>query len=137
MAEADCRVVVVTPSGAKTKKPPKVGFKLSDVIDDAMCTPEGKQAMQDARRWAADTLYADEPQSLQALRLRLGMQQADLAKRLNTTQPRISLYERGVEQPAFEMMQRMCQVLEVDMNTLSSAIAHASTRTVRNVKATA
>ena len=93
--------------------------------------------MQDARRWVADTLYANEPQSLQALRLRLGMQQTDLANRLNTTQPRISLYERGQEQPAFEMMQRMCQVLEVDMNTLARAIAHASTRTVRNVKASA
>lgn len=137
MTEADCRVVVVTPNGIKTKKPPKVGFKLSNVIDDVTSTPEGALEMQDANRWAAEALYANEPQSLQALRLRLGMQQADLARRLNTNQPRISLYERGLEQPSFDMMQRMCKVLDVDMNTLSSAIAHASSRTVRNVKESA
>lgn len=137
MAEADCRVVVVTPNGAKTKKPPKLGFKLNDVIEEVMSTPEGTQAMQDARRWAASTLYAGESQSLQSLRLRLGLQQSDLAKRLHTTQPRISLYERGLEQPNFDMMTRMCQALEVDMNTLSVAITYASSRTVTNVKTSA
>lgn len=84
--------------------------------------------MAAGRKWAGSTLYADEPQSLQAMRLKRGWSQSDLAKQLQTSQARVSIYERGEETPAFDMMNRMCEIFEIDMNTLAAAIQHAANR---------
>lgn len=123
----ESRILFVTPATqAKTKRPPKIGYRLSDVVNELESTKDGVTELQDARRWVAETLYQSEHISLQSLRLRLGMSQSDLAGKLATTQARISIYERGLEMPTFAMMRKMTEAFMVDMNTLTIAFDNAN-----------
>ncbi len=130
LRDANYRIYAVksTTPIQKPRRPQRSGTSLADAIADLERTPEGKAEVAAGRRWVGDALYAGEQQSLQAMRLKHGWSQAELAQRLQTTQARVSIYERGEEQPAFDMLVRMSETLEVDMNTLFSAIRHAATR---------
>lgn len=98
------------------------------MINEFTALPGGRQAIEEGRKRVAEKLYGNEPISLQALRLAKGLSQVELAALLGTTQPRISIYERGFETPGFELMMKMKDVYGVDMNTLSDAVSHAIKR---------
>lgn len=88
---------------------------LSSVIsefeaEDAVTTAN----IADARRHLAVTLYADEGESLSALRLGAGLSQVQLAERAGTTQPYIARIERGQADPSTDMVSRIAQALGVD-----------------------
>lgn len=112
-----------------TKKAPRTGHRLRDVIRDM----EGQSAravaeFQDARRWVAEEMYGSEPTTFQSIRLKLGLSQAGLAKLASTTQTRISKIENGEELPRFDTMKRLAVALHIDMNTLGFAIDAATAR---------
>lgn len=62
----------------------------------------------------AATLYADESETLSALRLAAGLSQAQLAARACTTQPYIAKIERGQTDPGTDIIARIAQALGVD-----------------------
>lgn len=111
-----------------SRRRPRGGTRLADVIAELSDSAEGSASLKAGRQWVADSFYADETQSLQALRLRKGFSQADLAKAIGVSQPRVSIYERGLEKPEFDMLVRLRKALDVTTDQLFSAIEHAATR---------
>lgn len=128
IAPVNSRVVVVRPRSFEKQNNLRGSARLSDVINEFAALPGGKQAIEEGRKQVAEKFYGNEPTSLQALRLAKGLSQVELAALLDTTQPRISIYERGFETPGFELMMKMKDVYGVDMNTLSDAVSHAIKR---------
>lgn len=112
----------------KPRRPRRGGTRLSEVIAEWTETPLGASGMAEGRQWVASNLYANESNSLQALRLRLGLSQGELAVRIGTTQARVSIYERGVEKPEFDMLMRLRDALSVTLDQLADAIEHARKR---------
>lgn len=78
--------------------------------------------MSEARRQLAGSLYADAPASLSALRLEAGLSQAQLAERVETSQPHIARIERGVTDPGTETIARIARALEVDEVVIFRAV---------------
>lgn len=56
--------------------------------------------------------------NLRQLRLKKGYTQKDLAKLLNINRTTLTKYETGVTEPDFERLKLICEVLEVDYNTI-------------------
>jgi ribosome-binding protein aMBF1 (putative translation factor) len=81
-----------------------------------------KAAMEEARRWAAQTIHGDEGETVRTLRLRKGWSQAKLAEALNTSQPHVARIERGTENVSIDTCRRLSTALSVDMNTLDQAL---------------
>lgn len=78
--------------------------------------------MQQARKRLAATLYADEPETLSALRLVAGYSQAQLADKASTSQPHIARIERGQTDPGTDMVARIAKALGVDEMRVYRAI---------------
>jgi ribosome-binding protein aMBF1 (putative translation factor) len=70
--------------------------------------------MQQARKRLADALYADEPETLSALRLAAGLSQAQLAERASTSQPHITRIEKGQTDPGTDLIARIAAALGID-----------------------
>ena len=70
--------------------------------------------MQQARKRLADTLYADESETLSALRLAAGFSQAQLAEKAATSQPHIARIERGQTDPVTDLIARIASALCID-----------------------
>ena len=70
--------------------------------------------MQQARKRLADTLYADESETLSALRLAAGFSQAQLAEKAATSQPHIARIERGQTDPGTDLIARIASALGID-----------------------
>lgn len=80
--------------------------------------------MQQARKRLADTLYADETETLSALRLAAGLSQAQLAEKASTSQPHIARIERGQTDPGTDLIARIAAALGVDDMRVYRAIRH-------------
>lgn len=78
--------------------------------------------MEQARKQLATTLYADEPDTLSALRLEAGLSQAQLAARAATSQPHIARIERGQTDPGTELIARIASALGIDEARVFRAI---------------
>lgn len=70
--------------------------------------------MQQARKRLADTFYADESETLSALRLAAGFSQAQLAEKALTSQPHIARIERGQTDPGTDLIARIAAALGID-----------------------
>lgn len=95
-------------------------------IDDLVRTVERddarRNALEEARQWAADALYPEDGLSIRAFRLRKGLSQRRLAECLGTSQSHVARIERGTENLMIETLRGLCAVLDVDMNTLDKAL---------------
>jgi DNA-binding XRE family transcriptional regulator len=56
------------------------------------------------------------------IRLEVGLSQLELARKLNTSQPRLSLWESGKERPSFECLQKLKESLGTDYNRLMESL---------------
>lgn len=83
---------------------------------------DGRAELAKGREWVADKFYGQDGDTIRSLRLRKGMSQVDLAKLLGTSQPHIARVESGSENPLLATCRRLCKALEIDMNTLDSAM---------------
>src|SRR3990172_5617523 len=89
-------------------------ISLDSLVSEFESDSEMAKHMVKARRDIAATLYADEPETLSALRLAAGLSQAQLAARADTTQPYIARVERGQTDPGTDMRARSAQALGAD-----------------------
>lgn len=55
---------------------------------------------------------------LRSLRIKAGMNQEELAKKIGCAKSTISMYENGAREPNFEILEAIADIFNVDMNTL-------------------
>lgn len=89
-------------------------ISLDSLLGEFESDAEMARHMAKARQDIAATLYADEPDTLSALRLAAGLSQAQLAALADTTQPYIAKIERGQTDPGTDIIARIAQALGVD-----------------------
>jgi DNA-binding transcriptional regulator YiaG len=98
-------------------------------LDEAVAKLDQDPAMQDvmvrARQWAATALYGEERDSLKALRLARGLSQDAFARSMKTSQATVSKWERGRVDMRVSTMQRIAQVLGVEVSDVCYAICHS------------
>lgn len=107
----------VLPPKAPAKHPP-----IGDLVGQWEQNDKRRAALEEARRWVAETFHGEEGDTVRTLRLRKGWSQARLAKELGTSQPHIARIERGTENLAIETCRKLCIALEIDMNALDQAL---------------
>ena len=61
---------------------------------------------------------SDFKENLKKLRIGAGLTQGELAKELGTSQSSIGMYESGQRQPNFDMLQKLTDFFDTDMNYL-------------------
>ena len=101
---------------------------LASLVGEFEADSEMAEHLTEARRNLAAELYADEPETLSALRLAAGLSQAQLAERADTHQPYIVRLERGQADPSTDMIARLAHALGVN--------DEQAFRAVRNQRAT-
>jgi DNA-binding XRE family transcriptional regulator len=84
--------------------------------------PDGRAELAKGRKWVADKFYGEDGETIRSLRLHKGMSQVDLAELLGTSQSHIARVESGSENPLLATCRRLCNALEIDMNTLDNAM---------------
>jgi len=92
---------------------------ISDVVDADTETrlPTARKHFSENRRSGSNSV-----ERLSDLRLAAGLTQAQLAKFIGTSQPRLSLWEAGLDKPSFDNLKKMAVALGVDYNCLMGAI---------------
>lgn len=95
---------------------------LSSLIDEFEVDPAMAAHLANARRNLAASMYADELETLSAVRLAAGLSQAQLAVLAQTTQPYIARIERGKLDPSTDMIARIAQALGTSEDATFRAI---------------
>lgn len=95
---------------------------LDSLIDEFEADQEMARHMADARRKLSATLYADESDTLSAIRLSAGLSQAQLALKAGTSQSYIARVETGRIDPGTETVSRIANALGVDEAVAFAAI---------------
>jgi DNA-binding XRE family transcriptional regulator len=85
--------------------------------------PRRAAALARARQRLAGELL--EQQNLAALRLRHGLSQAQLAKRVGTSQSRLSRIEAGMDDPRLSTLEKLAAALGEPIETVAHAIGAA------------
>ena len=82
-------------------------------------------ALQRARQRVGDWLASEqlEGTGLVALRLKAGLSQTELARRLDMQQPNLSRLERGLVDPKLSTLQQLAEALGVDLGSVAAAVA--------------
>lgn len=101
---------------------PEKHTSIGDLVTKWDKDEKRRAAMEEARRWAADTLHGEDGDTLRTLRLRKGWSQVQLAERLSTSQSHVARMERGTENLAISTCRRLCEVFGIDMNTLDRVL---------------
>ncbi len=94
---------------------------VSDYLSSVEADPRRAAALAAARARLARHASADL-RPLQVLRLERGLSQAALAARLETSQARIARLEAGKEDMTLSFARRFAAVLQIDVNTLATAL---------------
>lgn len=72
--------------------------------------------------------------NLKMLRLKAGLTQGELAQKLGVSQSRIGMYESGQRQPNFEMLDKLAELFNTDMNFLITGSEQPSIDNIIPVK---
>lgn len=133
---------VVAGPGVKpetTSRAPCVILNIEDHGRDAIDAPDGfipgaellkrwnantarAEARAEARKWFAESFYANDGITIRTLRLKKGWSQMTLAEQIGTSQPHVVRIERGTENLTLNTCRRLCSALGIDMNTLDTAL---------------
>lgn len=119
-----CEVVVVDQSRPREHVLPN-HVSIEDVEAELLRIPGMGQQLADARAWVADTLYPNQA-NLRTLRLSRGFTQSGLARQIGTSQPHLARMEKGQGDLRRDTMRRLCDALNIDMNTLDQALEACS-----------
>jgi DNA-binding XRE family transcriptional regulator len=87
--------------------------------------PRRAAALARARQRLASTLHPAP--SLGHLRMQQGLSQSELARRIGTSQSRLSRIEAGLDDPRYSTLTKIAAALGVDLNTLAQALAASQT----------
>lgn len=79
-------------------------------------------AMQQARKRLAPNMEACEGESLRTLRLKKGWSQAELARRIERSQPQVARLESKRQDPTLSTLKRIANILEIDIETVVRAV---------------
>ena len=120
-SQNDCILISMVPVLPQTKVPPKHS-SIGDLVTRWEQDNERRTRLEEARQWFADTFHAGEKDTIRTMRLRKGMSQAQLAEKIGTSQSHIARIERGTENVHIETCRRLCEALQIDMNTLDHAL---------------
>ncbi|ENO90435.1 helix-turn-helix transcriptional regulator [Thauera linaloolentis] len=82
--------------------------------------PGRARALVRARQRLAETLFTET--TLSALRLRKGMSQAELARRIGSSQSRLSRIEAGLDDPRRSTLLKLSEALGETLDVVSRAI---------------
>ncbi|HZF43103.1 MAG TPA: helix-turn-helix transcriptional regulator [Sphingomonadaceae bacterium] len=113
-------ITVVDFSGSGSVLPVGYGF-LDDLISEYESDPELRDDLAAARQEMGADLLAGGRPTVAALRLSIGLSQADLASLLGTSQAAVSRLESGQQEPRLPMLRKLASALRVDLNTLDRA----------------
>ncbi|MEN8167238.1 MAG: helix-turn-helix transcriptional regulator [Pseudomonadota bacterium] len=117
-----CQVFAFDHYSALQPKAPAKHTAIGDLVGQWDKDDMRREAMEEARRWAADTLHGDDGDSVRNMRLRKGWSQTRLAEELSTSQSHVARIERGTENLAIETCRKLCRALDIDMNALDQAL---------------
>lgn len=95
---------------------------LNSLLEEFEADEAMAQHMSDARQELSTALYSDEPDTLSAVRLAVGLSQVQLAERVGTSQPYIARVEGGRVDPGTSMVVRIAEALGIDAEQAFRAI---------------
>lgn len=87
---------------------------IDDLISE-LCNedPRLEAAMSVGSKWVSQKFYADQPPSFKKLRTSSGFTQAQLAKKIETSQSYIARLEKGELSPGYDVYKRLSDALGV------------------------
>lgn len=115
-------------------KPPVKHQSIDDLIAELSCVAGFRDELEKARGWVADEFYAGDGDTIRTLRLKRGWSQTLLAEKLKTSQSHVTRIERGTENLSTTTCRRLCEVFEIDMNTLDAMLRRQETILARKKK---
>lgn len=95
---------------------------ISQLVGEWEQDDKSRAALEEGRRWVADTFYGKDGDTIRTLRLRKGWSQARLAEELGTSQSHIARIERGTENLTIETCRKLSRALAIDLNTLDQVL---------------
>jgi ribosome-binding protein aMBF1 (putative translation factor) len=95
---------------------------IKDLVGSWSKNEQRRAALEQARKWVADSFHGGDGDTVRTLRLRKGWSQARLAADLGTSQSHVARIERGTENLSIETCRRLCVALGINMNTLDEAL---------------
>jgi ribosome-binding protein aMBF1 (putative translation factor) len=119
---AKCKVIRIEQFTQPEVETPAKHTAIGDLVAEWNQDETRRAAMEEARRWAAQTLHGHEGDTVRTLRLRKGWSQTQLAEVLGTSQSHVARIERGTENISIDTCRRLSVALDVDMNTLDEAL---------------
>lgn len=117
-----CPVLTLEVNAADSPQAPPDYQSLDNFISELEQDGTSADALADARRWVADSFYADDGATVRAMRLRNGWSQSQLAEAVETSQSHIARIERGTENVTIKTCRKLCAALGIDMNALNEAL---------------
>ncbi|WP_083970489.1 helix-turn-helix domain-containing protein [Halomonas sp. S2151] len=103
------------------------GFRsIQDVVESSEQNPKRKAALQRARNRISRQIDQEIGPTVRTSRLAKGWSQVTMADALGTSQSHVARIERGSENVTLETMRKLCNVLEVDMNTMDEMLRRQS-----------
>jgi DNA-binding XRE family transcriptional regulator len=79
--------------------------------------------LSEGRKWAAEVLYAEHPESLKTLRLKMGYSQVQLAEKIGMKQPNICEFEAGKRKPNIDTLVRLADALGTTADVVLKSIS--------------
>lgn len=96
---------------------------MRELIDEMQMDAEFAELVAEQRKVLADETWSGKPKTLQALRMGKGWSQAEVARRIESTQARLSLLENGkTEDPNYTTLKKLAEALEVGIDTVAAAL---------------
>lgn len=97
-----------------------INVRLEEVERD----PRRAEAIARARQKLATSCFKER--TLSAIRLEKGLSQAQLARRIDTSQSRLSRIEAGLDDPRLSTVRKLAEALGESVSSISDAIGRAS-----------
>ncbi|WP_189383385.1 helix-turn-helix domain-containing protein [Marinobacter nauticus] len=109
---------------------PDSSVSLDEFLNEFANDDEVQQGLARSRKSLAESFYSDEPETFTFLRLSMGLSQAEVAKRAETTQSYIARIEKGTADPGTSMIVRLAHALGVS----DSSIVHKAVVNQRDTR---
>lgn len=101
---------------------PKGTSDVGSFLARWQATPERRAGLAGGRKELAEVLADAGEVSVRSIRLALGLSQADVAARMQTSQSHVARIEAGTCDPNLDTLRRLASALKTDLNTLNNAI---------------
>lgn len=121
-SRTQCQVFVFEGYTAPQPQVPAEHTAIRQLVGEWERDDQRRAALEEGRRWVADTFYGEDSDTVRTLRLRKGWSQTRLAAELGTSQSHIARIERGTENLTIGTCRKLSKALGVDLNRLDRAL---------------